>query len=266
MLEISVLVAGGLLAGTLGGLLGLGGGVVLMPLLRFMFGLSPAHAAGTCILAVFFTTLGGSYRHYRLGQVRIRSLVTIILAGAVCTVVFSLAFQYLATHERWLDLGLGLFFLLVSAHMILGGTIETVGEAGATTRQGSFLDHAQAKIPQKMAIGAAGGILPGLLGVGTGVVLVPSFSYILGAPIKVAIGYSLMCFCANAFISSSIKLAQGFIDSGLALPLCIGTLVGANLGAALNKRFSSRIVHLLFGLVFFYVSVKFILSFLEVQT
>jgi uncharacterized membrane protein YfcA len=67
--EILMLFGGGLLAGTLGGLLGIGGGIVLMPMLRFLVGLSPAHAAGTCILAVFFTTLGGSYRHYKQGNV-----------------------------------------------------------------------------------------------------------------------------------------------------------------------------------------------------
>ncbi len=265
MLETTLLVAGGLVAGTLGGLLGLGGGVVLMPLLRFIVGLSPAHAAGTCVLAVFFTTLGGSYRHYRLGHVKVRSLVTIILAGAVCTVVFSLVFQYLSTRERWLDLGLGLFFLIVSARMILESIADRDREAKSTTKQESFLNQAGTKKLQRIAIGAAGGTLPGLLGVGTGIILVPSFSYILGAPIKVAMGSSLTCFCANAFISSSMKMTQGFVDLGIALPICIGTFVGANLGAGLNKRFSSRMVRLLFGVVFFCVSIKFILSFLEVQ-
>jgi uncharacterized membrane protein YfcA len=264
-METAVLVAGGLLAGAVGGLLGLGGGIVLMPFLRFVMGLSPAYAAGTCILAVFFTTLGGSYRHYRLGHVRIRSFIAVIPAGLVCTVVFSLVFQYLATREKWLDLGLGLFFLLVSARMILESTVETNRIAGIGTERVSFLDHARAKLLQKVAIGAAGGALPGLLGIGTGIVLVPSFSYILGAPIKVAMGSSLTCFCANAFVSSSMKLAQGFIDLGLALPICIGTFLGANLGAALNNRFSSRMVGLLFGLVFSYVSIKFILAFFEVQ-
>ena len=58
MSDVLLLLAGGLLAGVLGGLLGLGGGIILMPLLRFGAGLSPAYAAGTCVIAVFFTTRG----------------------------------------------------------------------------------------------------------------------------------------------------------------------------------------------------------------
>ncbi|MGD2154300.1 MAG: TSUP family transporter, partial [Gemmatimonadales bacterium] len=71
--DLPLLLSGGLLAGALGGLLGIGGGIVLMPLLRFVIGLEPAYAAGTCVVAVFFTTLGGSYRHYRLGHLNVRS-------------------------------------------------------------------------------------------------------------------------------------------------------------------------------------------------
>ena len=84
-----MLFSGGLLAGALGGLLGIGGGIVLMPLLRFTVGLSPAYAAGTCVVAVFFTTLGGSYRHHRLGHLNLRSIVPIIISGAVASGIFS---------------------------------------------------------------------------------------------------------------------------------------------------------------------------------
>ena len=94
--QIFTLLPGGLLAGALGGLLGIGGGIVLMPVLRFGVGLSPALAAGTCILAVFFTTLGGSYRHYRLGHVELRSIIPIILSGPQACGLFSLLFSYLA--------------------------------------------------------------------------------------------------------------------------------------------------------------------------
>ncbi|MFC1639167.1 TSUP family transporter [Gemmatimonadota bacterium] len=109
------------MAGTLGGLLGIGGGVVLMPLLRFVLGLSPARAAGTCILAVFFTTLGGSYRHFRLGHLDIKFSVPVIVSGLATTTVFSLLFVPLANHGRWLDVGIGVVFSMISLRMILEG-------------------------------------------------------------------------------------------------------------------------------------------------
>ncbi|MCK4342583.1 MAG: TSUP family transporter, partial [Phycisphaerae bacterium] len=68
MIEALEILVCGLAAGALGGLLGIGGGIVLIPFLRFYVGLSPVYAAGTCVLAVFCTTLSGSYRHHKLGQ------------------------------------------------------------------------------------------------------------------------------------------------------------------------------------------------------
>lgn len=257
MNDVLLLFAGGLLAGVLGGLLGIGGGIVLMPLLRFVVGLSPAHAAGTCILAVFFTTLGGSYRHYRLGHVRIRAMIPVIIAGAAATVVFSLLFQHLATRERWLDLGIGLVFLLVSIRMIAEGVRrfpkQGPGEPPIQEIGGTLL--------QKIATGGLAGVLPGLLGIGTGVILVPAFNLLLHVPIKIAMACSLACFSFNAFISSVFKFAQGFIELDVALPICLGTLLGANLGAILNKRFASNAVRILFGLLFFYISFRFFMTF-----
>ncbi|MCK4303023.1 MAG: sulfite exporter TauE/SafE family protein [Candidatus Eisenbacteria sp.] len=258
--QLFLLFAGGLLAGALGGLLGIGGGIVLMPMLRFMVGLSPAHAAGTCILAVSFTTLGGSYRHYRLGHVNPRSILAIIVSGALATVVFSLIFVSLTARERWLDLGMGLVFSLVSIRMIAAGIPGFLKE-----RSGESPDSViGGTLGGKIAIGAAGGMLPGLLGIGTGGVLVPGLSFFLGASIKTAVASSLTCFCFNAFISSAFKLAQGFIEKDVILPICLGTFIGANFGAMLNRRFPPRAIKTIFGFFFSYVSLKFILLFFGV--
>lgn len=252
-----LLTTGGLLAGMLGGLLGIGGGILLMPILRFFVGLSPAYAAGTCIGAVFFTTLGGSYRHYKLGNINIRSLIPIVVAGALSTVVFSLVFLYFTKRAKWLDLGTGLVFSLVSMRMIIEGVLDLVGkeakEAIASEIRGSLLG--------KVAIGGSAGVLPGLLGIGTGAILVPAFAFVLKAPIHIAIGSSLACFSVNAFLSSIFKVLQGFIDIKALLPLCLGTLVGSNIGAILNKRFPSPVLKILFGMVFTYVALKYILLF-----
>jgi uncharacterized membrane protein YfcA len=261
MVEIIMLFGGGFLAGTLGGLLGIGGGIVLMPMLRFLIGLPPPQAAGVCILAVLFTTIGGSYRHYKQGNIIFKSLVPIILSGAIATAIFSFAFLYLSTRHRWLDLAIGIVFSMVSARMIaegIPGLIKTNENNGTDkTINGS--------LTQMISIGSLAGVLPGLLGIGTGVILVPAFTYILSAPIKIAMASSLTCFSVNAFISSGLKYAQGFIDLRLAAPLCFGTLIGANFGAMLNKRFPSHALKFIFGLVFTYVSLKFILQFFEVK-
>ena len=76
---------------------------------------------------------------------------------------------------------------------------------------------------------------------------------------------ALTSFCANAFVSSSFKFAQGFIDLNVALPICIGALLGSNVGATLNRRLPSNTIKLIFGLVFSFVSLKFVFLFFQVQ-
>lgn len=260
MLEMAAILLVGILAGMLGGMLGIGGGIVIMPVLRYGLGLPPAIAAGTCILAVFFTTLGGSYRHFKMGHVDFKSLLPSIAAGVVSTIFFSIGFLYLASRERWIDLGLGIVFAAVSARMILEGlSVRFMGRSRREGKNGIY-----GSPWKKAGLGTAGGILPGLLGIGTGAILVPAFAFLFDASIKVAMGSSLACFAANAFCSSLLKVAHGFVAVEIAIPVCLGTLIGSTIGAKLNKRVPSTSLKLIFGVVFTYVSLKFIFSFFEV--
>ena len=257
LFELSISVGGGIIAGLLGGLLGIGGGIVLMPVLRFYLGLSPAVSAGTCIVAVFFTTLGGSFRHYKLGHVNIQSIIPVITAGAISTMVFSLVFLFFTQRERWLDLGTGVVFSFISLRMM----VEGWGEFSRKKRKDDTRSEIGGSMGGKLAIGGIAGILPGLLGIGTGAILVPAFVLFLKAPIKIAIGASLTSFSVNAFISALIKTFQGFVYLPVALPICLGTLIGSNIGAVMNKHSPSSFLKILFGLAFSYVSYQYFVIF-----
>ncbi|MDD5020146.1 MAG: sulfite exporter TauE/SafE family protein, partial [Candidatus Omnitrophica bacterium] len=128
-------------------------------------------------------------------------------------------------------------------------------------RQGEGNKTIEGKKSAKILVGIMSGILPGLFGIGTGAVLVPVFNYCLNSPMKVAIGSSLICFTVNALISSVFKFFQGYILLDKAIILCAGTAVGAYEGARLNKRFPFFLLKLLFGLLFFYISLKYIFLF-----
>lgn len=259
IIELLIIFGGGILAGILGGLLGIGGGIVLMPILRFFVGLSPAVSAGTCIVALFFTTLGGSFRHYKLRHVNIRSILPVIIAGGISTIAFSMVFLYFTQRERWLDLGTGLVFSLISFRMVIEGCVDL---AGKRVKEG-IGSEIRGSTWGKLTIGGIAGILPGLLGIGTGAILVPAFALFLKAPIKIAIGSSLACFSVNAFFSSLLKFYQGFVYLPVAFPICLGTLIGSNIGAVLNKRFPSSVLKILFGIAFSYVSYQYILIFFQ---
>ena len=113
-------------------------------------------------------------------------------------------------------------------------------------------------VPHKVTVGVAAGVLPGLVGIGTGGILVPAFTVLLAAPIRTAMAASLACFCGNAAVSAGCKLAQGYLDLEVALPICLGTLVGAGLGVALNLRLPSRGLRLIFGLLFLIIAGRFL--------
>jgi uncharacterized membrane protein YfcA len=257
MLEFVLILIAGILAGVLGGMLGIGGGIIIFPVLRFGLGLPPALAAGTCMVAVFFTTLGGSYRHYRLGHINIRSILPLIVAGVVSTIIFSLGFLYLTSRDRWIDLGVGIVFAFVSTRMILEGLPWRRKEKIRDLYKGGI----HGPWWKKVALGGAAGVLPGLLGIGTGAILVPAFTFLFSTSVKVAMGSSLACFAANAFFSSLLKVSQDYVVLETAVPICLGTLIGSNIGARLNKHFPSTALKLIFGIVFAYVSLKFILSY-----
>jgi uncharacterized membrane protein YfcA len=251
---VMVLGFGGLAAGTLGGLLGIGGGILIMPLLRFVMELSPAYAAGTCVVAVFFTTLGGSLKHFKLGHIDIRAILPVMLAGLASSIVFSIIFVYIAGSGRWLDLGAGIVFSLVALRMLWEGAVvflkKDIMSQPAKQMSGS--------LAAKVAIGGLAGVLPGLLGIGTGAVLVPAFAFALSAPIKIAIGSSLACFSLNALFSAVCKGFQGYVQFSFLPWLCAGTLIGSRCGAVLNGRFSSPMLKILFGSLFVYVAMKYL--------
>lgn len=253
-MELILIFFTGILAGLFGGLLGIGGGIILMPLLRFYVGLTPSMAAGTCIMAVFFTTLGGSFRHYRLGHIEFKPLIPIVISGAVFTILFSYVFLYFSKRESWLDIGIGIIFLLVSIRMLAEAIMDFRGKI---IRYGEN-NKIQGSIVSKISIGSLAGMLPGLFGVGTGAVLVPTFTFILRAPIKIAIGSSLVCFAVNALLSTVFKYFQGYIEVKTAIIISLGTLIGANIGAILNKKFPPASIKLLFGLLFIYIALKYI--------
>lgn len=244
----------GMVAGTLGGLLGLGGGIVLIPVLRFGLSFPAPLAAGTTIVAVFFTASGGALRHHRNGHIIWESIWPVIGSGALATLLFSLLFPVLAARADWLDLGIGLVLCSVGLRMIL----ESLPAPRSISPPGT-VEPGPGRLPPKLVIGAAAGVLPGLVGIGAGAILVPAFRLLLRWPIKVAMGSSLACFAVNALVSSVLKGAQGYVDLPTALPAGLGAFLGAGLGGRLNLRFPSRYLQLLFGVIFTYIALKFVL-------
>jgi hypothetical protein len=117
----------------------------------------------------------------------------------------------------------------------------------------------------KGVLGSTVGFLTGIIGLGGGYALVPSFIYFLSAPVKLAIGTSMASFVWIALVGAMFKIYQGVVNIPVAITLGVGALIGAIYGAKLVAKFKPNALKALFGLLFLYVSLKYILIYFGIH-
>lgn len=255
--DLALLVIG-FLAGLLGGLIGTGGCSVMLPVLHFWMGYPASIAVGTTLFAVIFTAISGGYGHLVRRNLDVRAVAWLGGAGIVGVLIGSWLFTLLAGQAQLLGLILGLIFLWPAIRMIWEGvTQRKLPQREGMTIPGPTWGWA--------AFGFVVGIATGIAGLGGGYALVPGLIYLFGAPVYVTMGSSLATMIPLAVVGGGIKLAQGFVDLGAGLLLAAGTVVGAQVGAAIIKRFKPATLKLIFGLYFLYVAIKFVTAYFGIM-
>ncbi|MEM2208984.1 MAG: sulfite exporter TauE/SafE family protein [Nitrososphaerota archaeon] len=241
----------GLMAGIIGGLLGTGGCVIMLPALVYLFNYPLPIAIGTTITAVILTAASGTIAHLKIKNVDFKTVKVVGVSGGIGAVVGSILFFYLVSEIWLLNLILGFAFLYVSLRMIYEGA-----------KRPKIIGEEKKEIPgssiSKSLIGFIIGVITGIVGLGGGYALVPSFIYLLNSSVKIAVGTSLPSFISMAIISGTFKWYQGLVDILAAIALGIGTIIGAQFGARIVPKAPAWAIKLIFGLVFLYVSLKFI--------
>jgi uncharacterized membrane protein YfcA len=246
-----VLAIVGLGAGLLGGLIGTGGCSVMLPVIHFWMGYAAPIAVGTTLFAVIFTAISGAYGHLLRRNVDLRAFLWLGGGGILGVLLGSWLFTLLSAHAKLLGLVLGVIFLWPAIRMVYEGIVQRALPA----REGNVIPGAG------WGMGLFGfivGIATGVAGLGGGYALVPGIIYLFQAPVYITMGTSLATMIPLAVVGGAIKLAQGFVDLPTGLVLAAGTIIGAQIGAAIIKRFKPATLKLIFGLYFLYVAVKFI--------
>jgi len=256
--SVIILLIVGLAAGTLGGIIGTGGCSVMLPILSFWLGYPPAIAIGTTLFAVIFTAISGGYGHLIRKNLDKKTTLWLSVFGIIGVILGSILFTLMASQTAILGLILGCAFLLPAIRMI----IEGVPRNKKPQQEGNAIPGS---IKAKGVFGFIIGVLTGLVGLGGGYALVPGLIYLFSAPVYITMGTSLATMIPLAIVGGGIKLAQGYVALGAGLLLAIGTIIGAQIGAAIIKKFKTTTLKLIFGVYFLYVSLKFIFGYFGIN-
>jgi hypothetical protein len=257
LLSGTLLIIVGLVAGLIGGIIGTGGCSVMLPVLHFWLGFPAPIAIGTTLFAVIFTAVSGGYGHLVHRNVDKRALLWLGGFGMIGVIFGSWLFIQLTSQISLLGLILGLVFLWPAIRMMWESSTRR-----KELKEGNIIPGS------KFAKGIFGfivGTLTGVAGLGGGYAFVPGMIYLFNAPVYITMGTSLATMIPLAVVGGGIKLAQGYVFLGAGLILATGTIIGAQVAAAIIRRFKPTTLKLIFGLYFLYVSMKFVTGYFGIM-
>jgi uncharacterized membrane protein YfcA len=267
------MIGGGAAAGVFGSLLGLGGGILIVPLLTLGFGLPLREAVGVSLVSVMMTSsaAAGVYLERHIANLRLGmtlELFTAIGALAGGSVAFLL-------DERLLSLLFATLVAYVAITMLQARSRDAVASVYAS-ESGTEPERGQPSRPTVLdrlggdgyevrnlgrgVIGALGaGVASALLGIGGGIIKVPLMHLAMGVPLRVATATSNLMIGITAAASAVIYLIHGGIDPYVAGPTAIGVFVGATAGSRLGHRVDLGHLRVLFVVVLGYTAVEMLL-------
>jgi uncharacterized protein len=255
-LTLALLVSiGSFAGGLLGALTGLGGGIIIVPMLTLLFHVDFRYAVGASLVSIIATSSGAAAAYVREGYTNVRvgillevattsgALVGAALSGLIPTSALAILFgcvllftayrslrkqeehALLATPDAW------------AARLRLDSTYPTAAGKQAYSVQ---------KIPGGFALMLAAGILSALLGIGSGIIKVLAMDQMMRLPFKVSTTTSNFMIGVTAAASAGIYLHRGWIDPTIAFPVMLGVLAGALLGARMLGTANTKILRRVF--------------------
>ena len=258
-------------AGVVGAILGLGGGILLVPILTMFFRVDMHYAMGASIISVIATSSGAAAAYLRTGMSNVRIglfLVMATISGALLGAVLAGIVPV-----QWLEVILGLalgysaFTTVKQINVELPGEVPDDRIARSFRLDGSYYDrvlgqeikYRATRVPLGFAAMFGAGILSGLLGIGSGAFKVLAMDYFMRLPMKVSTATSNFMIGLTAAASAGIYFTRGDIQPLVVAPVAIGVLVGAYLGTALMARMRNATVRKAFLPIVVYLALSMLL-------
>ena len=234
----------GLIAGLFGGLVGLGGGVVMIPLMIRFFRLEQVLAHGTSLMALIFTGAAGAVTYYLKGSVDI--LAAALLASAA---IFTARFGALYANSlpEWkLKRAFGVFVILVSLFLLAKPYFAHI----------SHPVSGWPKVAVLLASGALAGFLSGMMGVGGGAVMVPALVLLVGHTQHTAQGSSLLAMVPAGSVGAYTHWRLGNVVTKILPGLILGIILGTYLGGTLAHMLSEAALRFIFAAVLIWLGIR----------
>ncbi len=266
ILTITVLVAiGSFAAGLLGSLTGLGGGLIIVPMLTLLFHVDLRYAIGASLVSIIATSSGAAAAFVREGYTNVRvgillevgtvvgALVGAALAGITPTNVLAILMGVVLLFSAWRSRAVRTEHALLdqpdkwAARLRLDSTYPT-----ATGKQ----PYSVMNVPAGLGLMFLAGILSALLGIGSGIIKVLAMDQMMRLPFKVSTTTSNFMIGVTAAASAGVYLHRGMIDPTIVLPVMLGVLAGALLGARLLAKVNVKMLRVLFTAVVVIMAVQ----------
>ncbi len=242
-LALALIVAGGSFgAGLLGSLTGLGGGIIVVPMLTLVFKVDLRYAIGASLISVIGTSSGAAAAYVREGFTNVRVGILLEVATTSGALVGAVVAAYVSTGVLGIMFGL---LMLWTAYRSMQPRVEheilsTPDKWSERLRLDSTYPTAEGKqlysvqrAPAGFSLMFVAGILSAMLGIGAGIVKVIAMDQLMRLPFKVSTTTSNFMIGVTAAASAGVYLHRGYIDPTLAFPVMLGVLSGAILGSRL---------------------------------
>lgn len=237
----------GLLAGLFGGLLGLGGGVILIPLLVRLYNFGQHQAHGTSLMALVFTGLSGALTYYLRGSVDVLAAV-LLASSAIFTARYGALYAH-ALPEWQLKRAFGYFLICVSLLLLSKPYLLHL----------TFLSHPATgwhRVAILLACGAATGFISGMMGVGGGSLMVPAMVLLTGDTQYTAQGSSLLAMVPAGSVGAYTHWRLGNVVPRVLIGLIPGILIGTYCGGSAAHLLSEANLRLVFAVVLIWQGIR----------
>ncbi|WP_165022630.1 sulfite exporter TauE/SafE family protein [Dysgonomonas sp. ZJ279] len=268
LIEFSlILFLGACLAGFLGSLTGLGGGVVVIPLLTLGFGVDMRYAIGAALVTSIASSSGAAAAYIKEGITNVRIGMFLEIATTTGAVGGAIVAMYLDKMYIAIIFGCVLIFSAIRSISKKDDNIDYAApgdKLGATlklngsypTRDGQVVKYNVHNVVGGYLLMSLAGVLSGLLGIGSGALKVLAMDSTMKIPFKVSTTTSNFMVGVTAAASAVIYLQRGYIDPGLAMPIVVGVLLGAFFGSKILPKTNVKKLRLLFSVVIFFLALS----------